>query len=181
MKKYLLALAVAATLATPGFAQTAPAIDPAVVPAVKEMMAAMKVRDVMLATMQQMRQAMPQAMFNSATQTINANPTMSAERKQQALAQLEKDAPKMRADMDALLSDPSLIDDMLAEMVPLYASAYTVDEIHQLSAFYQSPVGQKMLATAPRLMGQVMEISNRIMMPRFQKLMAEKAKSLPAK
>jgi hypothetical protein len=181
MKKYLIAFAAALTLAIPCFAQTVPALDPAVVTAVKEMMAAMKVRDVMAAGMQQMQQTMPQAMRNSTAQMVNGNPTMSAERKQQALAQFEKDWPKVQAEMQALFSDASLLDDMLAEMVPLYASNYSVDEIHQLSAFYQSPVGQKMLATTPKLMGQMMEISNRVIVPRIQKLMAQTAKSVAEK
>jgi hypothetical protein len=176
MKKYLVAFMAAVTLAIPGFAQTSPELDPAVVTAVKEMMAAMKIRDVMVATMQQMQQTMPQAMHNSTAQMINGNPTMSAERKQQALAQSEKDAPKIQALVQALFSDPSLLDDILAEMVPLYASSYSVDEIHQLSTFYQSPVGQKMLATTPKLMGQMMEITNRVMIPRMQKLKDQAAK-----
>jgi hypothetical protein len=180
MKKYLLALALAATLATPCFAQTTTALDPATVSAVNDMLTAMKARDVMQATMQQMQQAVPQAMLNAERQAVNSNPKLSADDKQKALDKIEKGAPKRMAEMQALLSDPSLIDAILAEMVPLYAGAYTVDEIHQLSAFYQSPIGQKMLANQPKLASQVMEISNRVMMPRIQKRIAEQAQNRTA-
>jgi hypothetical protein len=70
---------------------------------------------------------------------------------------------------------------MLAEMVPLYADTYTLDEIRQLSAFYASPLGQKMLANMPKLMSRSMEISNRVMMPRMQKMMAQSAQSIVGK
>jgi hypothetical protein len=72
----------------------------------------------------------------------------------------------------AVFSDPTLVDDMLAEMVPLYAETYTLDEIRQLTAFYASPLGQKMQANMPALMNRSMEISQRVMMPRVQKAMA---------
>jgi hypothetical protein len=75
--------------------------------------------------------------------------------------------------MHALFSDPTLVDDMIAEMVPLYAETYTLDEIRQLTAFYASPLGQKMQANMPALMSRSMEISQRVMMPRIQKAMAQ--------
>jgi hypothetical protein len=181
MKKHLIAFAAAVSLAVPCFAQTAPALDPAVVQAVKEMMSAMKVRDVMASSMQQMQQAMPAAMRSSTAQMINGNPAMSAERKQQALAQFDKEWPKIQAQMLVLFADPTLMDDLMAEMVPLYANNYSVDEIHQMSAFYQSPVGQKMLATTPKLMSEMMAINNRVVIPRIQKLMAQATNSVAGK
>jgi len=63
------------------------------------------------------------------------------------------------------------MEEMLDALVPLYANTYTLEEVRQMSAFYQSPVGQKMLATTPKLMGESMAISNQIMAPRINKLM----------
>lgn len=45
-------------------------------------------------------------------------------------------------------------DGMLARMIPAYAEAFSHDEIRQLLAFYQSPVGRKAVSTMPRLMAQ---------------------------
>ena len=42
--------------------------------------------------------------------------------------------------------DPNEFTDML---VPIYARYYTQDDIRQLIAFYQSPLGRKMVATNP--------------------------------
>jgi hypothetical protein len=181
MKKILAVLATAITLSVPAFAQTAPALDPAVVDAVKQMQSAMKLRDVMTASMQQLEQSMPQNLRASVTQMINSNTTLDASQKQKQVAQMEQRLPAMLGEMHELFSDPTLVEEMLAEMVPLYARTYTVDEIHQLSAFYQSPVGQKMLATMPRLMTESMAISQRVMMPRIQKVMAKTAQSLAGK
>jgi hypothetical protein len=72
-----------------------------------------------------------------------------------------------------MISDPALLDEIIAEMVPLYANTYSVAEIRQLAAFYQSPVGQKMLASMPKLMSEGLVISNRIIGPRVGKIVAQ--------
>jgi hypothetical protein len=62
---------------------------------------------------------------------------------------------------------------MVALMVPLYASTYTVDEIRQLTAFYDSPLGQKMVAKSPELMDRSMQAAYKLMMPRVTLVMAD--------
>jgi len=174
VKKHVAALASAfALLSLPLFAQAAPAADPATVEATRQMLNAMKVRDLTAQSMRQAEQVMPQQMRASVMQMIQSDTTTTPEQKKEALARFEKALPSMTAATHAFFSDPKLVDEMVAEMVPLYANTYTVDEIRQLSAFYQSPLGQKMLASMPKLMAQSMEISNRIMMPRMQKLMGQ--------
>lgn len=174
MKKHLAALACAtAFLSFPAFVQAAPASDPATVAATRQMLSAMKVRDLTMQSLRQAEQAMPQQMRAMVTQMIQGDATTTPAQKQQALDKFEKTLPRVSAAVHELLSDPKLVDQMVDEMVPLYADTYTVDEIRQLSAFYQSPLGQKMLANMPKLMAQSMEISNRVMMPRMQKLMTQ--------
>jgi len=182
MKKHLATIVFAfAFAAVPAFAQTAPALDPAAVQATRQMMDAMKIREVMIQSMKQAEQAMPAQIRASLTGLIQNDKNMNAQQKQAALADLDQKLPTMLAANHTLFSDPTMVDDMLEEMVPLYAQTYTVDEIHQLSAFYASPVGQKMLANMPKLMTQSMQISNRIMMPRIQKMMEQTAQALLAK
>jgi hypothetical protein len=176
MKKHFAVIASAFVFSlVPGFAQAAPAVDPAVAQATRQMLDAVRMRELMAQTMEQVKQRMPEQIRASATQTIERNASLSAEQKRAALAKLEEMLPAMTARVNALLADPSLIDDILAEVVPLYAKTYTLDEIRQLTAFYQSPVGQKMLRTMPRLMGEAMDISQRVMAPRLQKLMSAEA------
>ncbi len=47
---------------------------------------------------------------------------------------------------------------MVARMVPVYAELYTHEEIRQLLAFYQSPVGRKTVGLLPRLMARSQRI-----------------------
>lgn len=184
MKKSLAAIAsaVIVTCAPAAFAATpVPSADPAVVAATKQMIASMKLRDVMLASLKQADQQMPAQMAASLNAMIDNDATMTADKKAEAHKKLQDALPKLTAQTHTMLTDPSLVDDMLAEMVPLYAETYTLDEIRQLSAFYASPLGQKMLANMPKLMSRSMEISNRVMMPRIQKMMAQSAQSIVGK
>jgi hypothetical protein len=127
----------------------------------------------MAVSMRQMAQSMPAQMRASVTATINGNPNMTPEQKKEALDRFEKELPALNARTQALFSDPTLVDDMIAEIIPLYAETYTVAELRQLTAFYTSPLGQKMLANTPKLMARSMELGNRVMMPRLQKLMSQ--------
>jgi hypothetical protein len=184
VKKSLAAIASAIVVlcAPAAFAATpVPSADPAVVAATKQMMASMKMRDVMLASLKQMDQQMPAQLRASMTGMIDGAADATAEQKAAAHKKLDEALPTLVAQMHGLLSDASLIDEMLAEMVPLYAETYTLDEIRQLSAFYASPLGQKMLANMPTLMSRSMEISNRVMMPRIQKMMAQSAQTIVGK
>lgn len=186
VKKHLAALAsVVALVCAPGFALGADApmapADPAVIEATKQMMASMKIRDVMLTSMRQAQQQMPAQMKSMASAMITGNANLTNEQKAEALKRIDQVAPKLVANLQAVLTDPALIDEMLAEMVPLYAETYTLDEIHQLSAFYASPLGQKMLANMPSLMSRSMQISQRVMMPRIQKIMVASTQDLAGK
>ncbi len=43
------------------------------------------------------------------------------------------------------------IGELLAMLAEIYASNYTVDEMNQLVAFYRSPLGQRVVAAAPKI------------------------------
>lgn len=51
---------------------------------------------------------------------------------------------------------------MLARMVPVYADAFTHDEIRQMLEFYQSPVGRKAVLMGPQLMVQGQRIGQQM-------------------
>lgn len=184
MKKPLAAIASAIVLTcAPAFSQAAPmpSADPAVVAATKDMLAALKVREMMTGMMARMEQQMPAQMRASMTAAINGNPNMTPEQKAEQLKKLDEAAQASAAQAHALFSDPTLVDDMIAEMVPLYAETYTLDEIRQLTAFYTSPLGLKMQANMPALMTRSIEISQRVMMPRIQKAMAQSRQAAAGK
>lgn len=58
-------------------------------------------------------------------------------------------------------------DEMEPEYARMYADLYTLDELRQLAAFYGTPLGQRMAATAPELAVAM----QRIVMPRMQAVM----------
>lgn len=185
MKKTFTAIASAIVLCSASAYSLAAApvasADPAVVKATREMFAAMKVRDMMTKMMAQMAQQMPAQGRAAASAAINGNPNLTPEQKAEQLKKAEEEIQKSAAGIQEVFSDPTLVDDMIAEMVPLYAETYTLDEIRQLTAFYASPLGQKMQATMPGLMSRSMEISQRVMMPRIQKVMAQRQQAAAGK
>lgn len=48
-----------------------------------------------------------------------------------------------------------------ADVVRIYASTYTEDELRQLTAFYQTPLGQRLLQTLPEISARSAEIGQR--------------------
>jgi len=149
-----------------------PSADPAVVAATREMLAAMHVRESMTSMLASMEQQMPLQRRAAETASINASTGLTPQQKAEQLRKMDEDIAKSSAEMHAVFADPTLVDDMIAESVPLYAETYTLDEIRQLTAFYNSPLGRKMQANIPVLMSRSFAISQRVMMPRLQKAMA---------
>jgi hypothetical protein len=171
MKKFVLALSTAAALAAfPSFALAAPAADPQATAAVNAMFEAMEMRKNMVAMYAGMQQAMPAMLRQQIVGMIQADPKRTPEQKQEAIAKADKMVPVVAQELGKIVNDPTLIDEMMKEMVPLYADNYTVDEIKQLTAFYQSPIGRKSMALAPKLNAEGMALGQRVVLPRLAKL-----------
>jgi hypothetical protein len=192
MKHFLRSLTIvaAAIAAAPSFAvaQTAPApvataaaTSPQANAAVKELLDAMDVRKMMTASFAEMEKALPQMMRAQLTSVINADPGADAEKKKAALAKVEQVLPVASQAINRMFKDPALIDDMLVEIAPLYARNYTVAELKELTAFYRTPLGRKMLALSPRLSAESMAIGQRIVAPRLNGLMQEVMQSAQGK
>jgi hypothetical protein len=182
VKKSLAAIAAAlAFTCGPAFSQSAPALDPAAVEAAKHLLQVIKARELMLSSVQEMEQRLPGQMRASIAGFVQNDTSMSAQQKREAMAKIEKVIPSMVAQVHSVMADPAMIDEVMAEMVPIYVQNYTVDEIRQLTDLYQTPLGQKMLASMPKIAAQSMDISTRVMMPRVQKIMAKMASSLTSK
>ena len=174
MKRVFAAVVTAVALvAAPAFAQSPAPIDPAAKAAVQELMTSMRLRETMLASIQQMTQAMPQQMHAMVATQVNGNPKLSAADKAAALAKADKTIPVATSAIQAMMSDPAFMDEMIAGMVPIYARNFTVSEIRELAAFYRTPLGQKMLARMPALMTESMAVSNSMMAPRMNKYLEQ--------
>jgi hypothetical protein len=191
MKHFLRSLTiVAAVAAAPSFAvaQTAPtpvaaatAVSPQANAAVKELLDAMDVRKMMAASFAEMEKALPQMMRAQMTAVINADPGADAEKKKAALAKVEQVLPVASQAINRMFKDPALIDEMMVEIAPLYARNYTVAELKELTAFYRTPLGRKMMALSPRLSAESMAIGQRIVAPRLNGMMQEVMQSTQGK
>ena len=174
MKKFVLALSAAAALsAFPSFAAAADAAETPAVAATKAMFDAMEMRKNMNAMYAEMQKSMPMLLRQQAVAMIEADPKLDAEQKKQAIAKAEQMLPGVAQAIGKIFNDPALIDEMIKEMVPLYTNNYSVEEIKQLTAFYKSPVGRKMMTLTPKLAAEGMAIGQRIMNPRLGKLMQD--------
>jgi hypothetical protein len=171
------ALAQSTPAAAPAVAAAAtePAkpIEPAVAAAVKELFVAMNYRSLMASGMQQMSNNLPVMMRNSMEAGINANPQLGPQDKQVAIVKAEARLPAVVKALQEFLADPKLVDEMMSEIAPLYAANFSVAEIKQLSVFYRSPLGAKMLALSPKLMAEGMQIGQRVVARRMAPLMQQ--------
>ena len=61
------------------------------------------------------------------------------------------------------------IADIVKEAAPIYARHFTADELHQLTAFYRSPVGVKAMHELPQVMGEFVATIT----PRMQNLQTQ--------
>jgi uncharacterized protein len=180
MKQIVAAALISLSFAMPAaFAQTAaPAaaqVDPAATAAVKELIEVMKMREMMQMSFKQMQQSMPQFMMQGASAAINANPKLNAAQKKAAIAQAEKELPQAAQAVADTMNDPKMLDELMAEMTPLYTKYYNAEELRAMTAFYRSPVGAKMLTTMPQVMGESMQISQRVVMPRMMAMIEKLA------
>lgn len=180
MENPLAGIASAIVLAcAPGLIHAAPlaASDPAVAAATKEMLAAMKAREMMMAVLAQMEAQMHRERVMEAANAIVAG-TPAPEQKEEELrlakAKLNADDARTHAE----LADAALIEDMIAALVEVYADKYTLDAVRRMTAFYASPLGQKMQANAPALMRQSTDIARWFVMRRLPKTAAEGAQAM---
>lgn len=73
---------------------------------------------------------------------------------QQQVQQVLQQAPAERkSELETFLN----VDEILSTLIPVYDRHYTEEELQQLTAFYSTPVGQKMLAQTPQIMKETLE------------------------
>ncbi|MTW10624.1 DUF2059 domain-containing protein [Pseudoduganella eburnea] len=175
MKKFAVSLVAAFAFVSAHAADkpAAPAPNPAVVSAVSKLLDSMNYRSLMEQTMKASMQQMEPAMAQTMEAAINANKKLNAEQKAQALELAKSKLPVMVGKMRTMFADPALIDEMQVAVTQIYARNYSLEEINQLAAFYRTPLGKKMMAKTPAIAAESMAVSQQIVMPRVEKLMAE--------
>ena len=150
-------LALIPALAAAGFAQSSDT-DPATKEDIELYLKAMHSHDMMQKTMEAMLKPMHQ-MFSEGFEKGGKTPPGDAEKRfNKMMDELMKGAP---------------FDEMTQAMVPIYQKHFTRGDINNLTAFYSSPTGQKVLEDMPAISGETMAA----MMPIMRKYMeASKAR-----
>ena len=133
----------------------------------------MDARQAMLGSFAEMEKAMPAMMRAQAASMIQNDASLSAGQKRDAMAKVDKVLPGVAQALNQMFHDPALVDEMLAEMVPLYANNFTAAEIRELTAFYATPLGRKMMTMMPKLSAESMALSQKIVLPRIGNLMQQ--------
>ena len=156
----------------------APALDPATIAAANDLLTAMKYREVMLASFIKLEQDMPAMMTQGVSVALEKDTKHTPEQKQKIQAKAAAEIPAVAKTFGATFRDPKLMDELMAEIVPLYARSFSAEELRQMAAFYRTPAGTKMLFLTPRLGRESLEISQKIVLPKIGaaigKLMQEK-------
>lgn len=97
-----------------------------------------------------------------------------------------QDRPEIERDFDAMTA--TIVDTfspyynrMLDDAATIYASNFTVDELHQIEAFYRQPVGQKLLEKSPAIAQQSLQISQDVSRKAAEALRARLTEALRQK
>jgi len=181
MKKIIAIAAVAAGALALGGAgavraqTTAPAaqaaIDPATLKAVQALFEAMDYRRSIKDTVEQMAWGSVRSMRPMIEARLKSDRGLSEEQRkniQGKLAKLDERMPKLTMVIMDALSDPALIDQLVEQSMPTYAQNYTVPELEQLTAFYRSPIGVKLLEVSPKVYAESMLVSQKLMAERLE-------------
>lgn len=152
MKRIPVVAVLCLTLCSLGFAQQSPADTPATQADVQRYLDAVHVRDMMSQMIQAMSGPMHQMIHDEFAKDQNTLPT-----------DFESRMTKMLDDMMANLP----WDEMIQAMMPAYEKHFTKGDMEALTAFYSSPVGQKILHELPAVTAESMQT----MMPIMRKYM----------
>ena len=77
--------------------------------------------------------------------------------------------PEVRTVLREFMDEHFRFEDLEPEMIRLYADLYTEEEIRGMTAFYRTPLGQRMIETLPQLSAA----STRIAQERLQTVMPQ--------
>lgn len=149
--------------------QTTTAADQSSRESVMKFFAAMKI--------EQQAQQVQDLMMNQVTQSIqtmvDSDPKLSPEQKRKIIDSI---TPEL-----AFFRTLYPIAEMLQDMAPVYQKHFTDTDFNQIIAFFESPVGQKMLNESPKMMQESMQVIMPKMSARMQTQMAEMQKRIEAK
>ncbi|MBV9657279.1 MAG: DUF2059 domain-containing protein [Verrucomicrobia bacterium] len=136
--------------------------------AAEELLKTMRMEEMQARTVEQAK-TMIAGMSNRSMQQYNLSPETVAEAKKTQAAMLDLIFRKLSWEA------------MKSEYIGIYADTFTESELKELTTFYRSPAGQKLLEKQPQLTAKIMEISQKRtmeLMPEIQ-VMTTRRQALP--
>ncbi len=82
---------------------------------------------------------------------------VSADTLRQIIAPLKAGFPQVPQEFWDTFEKEVRSDELIDLVIPIYDKYYTRDEIHDLTSFYQSPVGQKTIKVLPKLSAEAID------------------------
>jgi len=154
-------IAFAATIFAAAAAHAAPPSDAAI----RELMDATNARANLTVSVQILRVR--------AEEVLRNNPKLNDEQRKAELANVERRMPAITAALQKDMNDPKLVDQLYNQVVPLYASHFTAEDVKALTAFYRSPTGKKSLEVMPVLMNESAQAAQKIMQERAKRVIQQ--------
>jgi uncharacterized protein len=146
--------------------------------AAKELLKAMDFRKQMRQMMSGMMQSMPQAMEQMTMQSAMKLPP---EQQAAAMAAAREGMQNSMKRMTGLFDDDKMMGEIETVTAKTYAKTFTTVELKDLTKFYASPTGKKLMDRQPALMQESMPELMGIMQPRMMKIINELTEEAVAK
>jgi len=159
----------AASIAFAAAAHAAPPSEAAI----RELMDATNARANMTVSVQNMAKALPQVLRARAEEVVRNKPNLTDDQRKAEMANVDRRMPVITVALQKDLNDPKLVDQLYNQVVPLYASHFTADEVKALTAFYRSPAGKKSLEVMPVLMGESAQAAQKLMQERARRVIQQ--------
>jgi len=106
------------------------------------------------------------------TQLINNSSNLSAAEREAEVARLSANVNALTTQFSEALQTEVTYDEMLEHVYyPVYDQYYTESDLRELMAFYQTPIGQKVITVSPQLVQTSLELTNQIFTPRVAEIL----------
>jgi hypothetical protein len=76
----------------------------------------------------------------------------------QMISAFQKQIPDVSEDFWSRFEKKMNVRELIEKIIPVYDKYYTLEDLKAVNAFYESPAGQKVLATLPQVMQESMKI-----------------------
>jgi hypothetical protein len=139
--------------------------------AIKDLLDAMNTREALTQAFGQIAQTLAPRMGEAMNRQIEVYPNLSPEQKLKVRQGMNAPFEAAVKESAGIITNPKLVDDTIEKMIPIYASHFTMTEIKELTAFYRSALGNKMLTTLPQVSAESLQAGVQIFSPRVNAIM----------